>query len=253
MAIASHGIIGSMQPEYLARLGQDVQEFVKAVETAAGLDIEVVPDATLNLRGPLGLGKLKVDIESGSVRISAPTDGYFPDGGVRHEVLHVKRLYVDKVPRLSLAESVHLDPALEGALVVADNALEHLAIVPIELQHHPERLPHWEAVMARMWGAVLPNAPSELDRRIDACLHWSFLRHALPASPTIRIAEGFLHQHTLMAEAEDFATEVLASLASKEAVVRVFFNRFTEVQRGSCALEYLSSTAGSRFTAIPAN
>lgn len=39
-----------------------------------------------------------------------------PTGGVRHEVLHVKRLLVDGVPRLALAEAVNWDPLSEEGL-----------------------------------------------------------------------------------------------------------------------------------------
>jgi hypothetical protein len=82
-----------MQAEYLDRLQEAVQAFVQEVEVGAGVTIEVTPDAELNTSGPTGQGKLKIDIEA------------------RHEVLHVKRLLVDGVPRLALAETVDLAPS----------------------------------------------------------------------------------------------------------------------------------------------
>ena len=193
-----------MQQEFLRRLTVDVRSFVEEVEIAAGIRIEVVTKADQNGTGPLGLGKLKVEIEAHRVRLFAPTDGYFPDGGVRHEVLHVHRLHIEGIPRIALADAVDWNPNLESSLVQVDNALEHLVIVPKELEKNPERLEHWEAVMSRMWQEALPTAPSDLGRRIGVCLHWAFLRHVLPRSKFLDSAQSFMGTHGLKAYAENF-------------------------------------------------
>ena len=175
-----------MQPEHLARLSQPVRDFVRQVEQDSGVDIEVVPDARLNGAGPRGHGNLEVDIEPHRNRLFAPTDGYFPDGGVRHEVLHVRRFHVDGVPKLALADAEDWDGNFSKALGRFDNAIEHVVIVPIELQHHPERREHWEAVMQNVC-AGLSDVPED-ERRLAICTHWTFLRHVLPGSPQTEIA-----------------------------------------------------------------
>lgn len=240
-----------MQLVYRSRLGQAVQTFIDEVEAESGLAIEVFEDASLNSGGPAGQGKLKVDIEAGRVRLYAPTNGYFPDGGVRHEALHVHRFHVEGVPRLVLAEDVDWAPDFERALVRVDNALEHLIIVPIELHHHPERRAHWEAVMARVWKVDLAAAPSALDRRIGACLHWTFLRHVLPDSPAVAIAIAFMEAHELRAEADSFGDEAVSRLADKLSVIQMFFDWFRDVSRTRAAVEYLSSLSGARLHPIP--
>lgn len=131
-----------MQPKHLARLSQPVRDFFQQVEQDSGVDIEVVLDGRLNGGGPRGHGKLEVVINARSNRLFAPTDGYFPDGGVRHEVLHVKRFHVDGVPKLALADAEAWDENFSNALGLFDNAIEHVLIVPTELQHHPERREH---------------------------------------------------------------------------------------------------------------
>ena len=240
-----------MQPAYHSRLSQAVQTFVDDVEAGAGLAIEVVEDAALNSAGPAGQGKLKVDIEANRVRLYAPTNGYFPDGGVRHEALHVHRFHVEGVPRLVLAEHVDWAPDFERALVRVDNALEHLIIVPIELCYHPERRAHWEAVMARVWTVDLAAEPSALDRRIGACLHWTFLRHVLPDSQAVAAAIAFMEAHELRAEADSFAEEAVSRLADKLSVIKMFFDWFRDVSRTRAAVEYLSSLCGAKHYPIP--
>jgi hypothetical protein len=249
---SAEGIISGMQPDYLARLSPEVSAFVQEVEAAAGVAIEVAPQEGLNTGGPFGHGMLKVEAHTTPVRLLAPTNGYFPDGAVRHEVLHVHRLRVAGVPRISLADAVDFAPEFEAGLTRIDNALEHLVIVPIELQHHPERRQHWEQIMARIWGQDLPAAPSELDRRIGACLHWSFLRHVMPGSPAAATAEAFMQGNEgLRAEADSFADQAVALLADKAALVRFFFDRFSELPREMAALEFVSSETGTRQEPIP--
>lgn len=233
-----------MQPEYLAQISPAVRSFVEEVEDASGFNIEVIPDAGLNAGGPFEQGTLKVEIGRHHARLLAPTNGYFPSGGVRHEVLHIWRLHVEGVPRLALAEEVHLDPAFEQSLARVDNALEHLVIVPLELQHHPERREHWEAVMTRHWLDELPHATFALDRRIGACLHWTFLRHVLGATPAAVSAEAFLLAHDLQAEADSFCDQLIPRLGNKVAVAQFFFDCFYEVPRNRAALEYLNGGVG---------
>jgi hypothetical protein len=241
----------SMQAEYLARLQEAVQAFVHEVEDCAGVTIEVTPDADLNTGGPTGQGKLKIHIEAHCVRLMAPTNVYFPNGGVRHEVLHVKRLLVDGVPRLALAETVDWDPFFEKELTAVDNALEHLVIVPVELGYHPERRAHWEAVMARTWNVGLSTAPSQLDRRISACLHWTFLRHVLPDSPLVDSAIAAMEAFDLRAEADDFCDQLIPLLADKLSVVQLFFKWFGNIPKDRAAVEYLNCITGTTQSPIP--
>jgi hypothetical protein len=240
-----------MQAEYLARLQEAVQAFVHEVEVGAGANIEVIPDSGLNTGGPTGQGKLKIDIEAHCVRLLAPTNGYFPNGGVRHEVLHVKRLLVDGVPRLALSETVDWDPSFENALATVDNALEHLVIVPVELGYHTERRAHWEAVMERTWNVDLPTAHSQLDRRISACLHWTFLRHVLPNSPIVDSAIAAMEAFDLRAEADDFCDQLVPLLADKLSMVQLFFSWFGNIPKDRASVEYLNCITGTTLSPIP--
>jgi hypothetical protein len=239
-----------MQAKYLDRLEDAVQAFVQEVEDGAGLTIEVTPDAELNTGGPTGQGKLKIDIEAHCVRLMAPTNDYFPNGGVRHEVLHVKRLLVDGVPRLALAETEGWDPSFENALTAVDNALEHLVIVPVELGYHPERRAHWEAVMGRTWSIDLPTAHNQLDRRVCACLHWTFLRYVLPDSPLVNSAITAMEAYDLRVEADDFCDQLIPLLANKLAVVQLFFSWFGDIPKDRAAVEYLNCITGTTLSPI---
>ena len=185
-----------MQPEYLARLGASLQSFVREVEQAAAVDIQV---SVLTNRKTLG-----VVIAAPKCELLVPKNlRYFPDGAVRHEVLHVKRFLVDQVPMLVLAEAEEPDDyQLAAELRNLDNAIEHLLIVPEEIRFHPERRQHWEEVMSSEC-AGLCYVPA-VDRAYVLCMHWAFLRHVLPASPAIDVAREFAARHALLKVANRF-------------------------------------------------
>jgi hypothetical protein len=238
-----------MQSEYLARLSKPVQQLVLEVEESADVVINVILDPKQNEGGTTGQGKLAVVINAQSIQLFAPTNGYFPDGAVRHEVLHVRRFHVDGVPKLALADSDEWDKSFSDALGALDNAIEHVVIVPEELQFHSDRRKHWETVMQDVCLA-LPDVPED-ERRLAVCLHWTFLRHVLPDSPVIEIARSFAKRHALLELADHFADRFKAVTASKEELVRLLFHTFPEIPKNRAALEYINSMTGTCQKPIP--
>jgi hypothetical protein len=238
-----------MQPEYFARLSESVQQFILEVEEGAGVEIKVILDPNQNKGGTTDQGKLAVVINAQSIQLFAPTNGYFPEGAVRHEVLHVQRFHVEGVPKLALADNERWDKGFSDALGDLDNAIEHVVIVPVELQFHPERRQHWEAVMRNVC-LELPNVP-ESERCLAVCLHWTFLRHVLPDSPSVEIARNFAEEHALLEMANNFANQFMSVAASKEELVRLIFFTFPEIPKNRAALEYIDSITGTRQEPIP--
>jgi hypothetical protein len=230
-----------MQPDYLARLPPQVQAFVHEVEADAGIDIEVAEEAGLNDGGPEGEGKLRIKVHRNPVRLEAPTNGYFPPGGVVHEVLHMRRARVDGVPLL--VGSDDCDPDLEQGLFHMDNALEHLAIVPEELARNPERLDHWLAVMRSKWSVDLPKLAGHPAQRIWELVHWVFVREVLAGTDAIDTARALLAATGLQAEADAFADQLLAGLADKPKAVQLCMEHFG-LPKAAARLEYLPSRGG---------
>lgn len=238
-----------MQPEYLARLSEPVQQFILEVEEGAGVDIKVILDPNQNEGGTTGQGKLAVNIKAQSVKLFAPTNGYFPEGAVRHEVLHVQRFHVEGVPKLVLADNEEWDKGFSDNLCALDNAIEHIVIVPVELQFHPERREHWEVVMRDVC-LGLPDVP-EGERRLAVCLHWTFLKHVLPNSPQVEVARHFAKKYELLEMADHFADRFISVAGSKEELVRLLFLTFPEIPRNRAALEYINSLTGTCQRPIP--
>lgn len=238
-----------MQPEYLARLSESVQQFIIGVEKGAGIEIDVIRAPSQNRGGTTGQGKLAVAINARSIQLFAPTNGYFPDGAVRHEVLHVQRFHVEGVPKLALADAEDRNKNYSDGLCALDNAIEHVVIVPVELQFQPERRKHWEAVMQKVC-LGLSDVPED-ERSLAVCLHWTFLLNVLPGSPSLEIARKFAEQHALLEMADQFADQFISAAASKEELVRLIYLTFPELPKHRAALEYINSITGTRQKPIP--
>lgn len=238
-----------MQPDHLARLSEPVQQFIREVEAGAGIEITVILDPKQNEGGTTGQGKLAIVINAHDIQLLAPTNEYFPDGGVRHEMLHVRRIHVEGVPTLALADDQEWDEGFSNALRDFDNAIEHIVIVPEEIHFHPERRDHWEAVMRNVC-LELPQVP-EGERCLAVCLHWTFLRQVLPNSPPFEIAMQFAKEHELFEIADHFANQFISVLANKEELVRFLFLTFPEIPKHRAALEYLNSMTGTCQKPIP--
>jgi hypothetical protein len=232
-----------MQQEYLFRLSEPVRDFVLKVESAAGINIQVMQDEKLNSGGPAGVGNLEIIIEARKVHLFIPTNGYFPDGAVRHEVLHVEQFHVRGVPKIVLADTVDWNKSFSDALGQIDNAIEHIVIVPIELRHHPERWAHWEAVMSNVC-TNLHTVP-DAERCLAVCLHWSFMSQVLPDSPNFEILRNYADIYDLIEVAESFSKQFLA--LSKEKKVSMLFSKFSDLlPLEHAALEYINSVTGAK-------
>jgi len=240
-----------MQKEVFVSLSPHIRKFVEHIELVIGFEIIVNFNPELDLGGPFKKGILKTEIHPNSAKIHAPTNGYFPDGAVLHELLHIERFLIKKVPRISLAERVLHNPRLENALVSLDNTIEHLIIVPEEIRTYPERRAHWEAITERVWLHEIPQIQDTQDKHIFASLNWAFLHMVLPGSPTTELARNWLNRENIYVLVESFYSQLTSTIHDKKIVVAMFFSFFSNLPRDSASLEYLRKTEGSKFEIIP--
>ncbi len=70
-------------------------------------------------------------------------------------------------------------------------------------------------------------------------------------SPSTDVARQFAREHALLQMADRFADQFQAVSDSKEAILALLFRTFPELPKARVALEYISSTTGTRQTQIP--
>src|SRR5215470_16304866 len=129
----------SVKPQFLAMLPGEVQVAVHKIEQLAGCEIAVVPDAAVSEFENLTFG-----VDAGLCRA---TIAYCGDSisrcAILHEVLHLKRYWLDAVPILRPTAWRY-----EIEAEVLNDFIEHLVIVPEEGRFEEvESNAHWSTVM----------------------------------------------------------------------------------------------------------
>jgi hypothetical protein len=213
--------VGLMDAAFRSLLPLWLADLVDQTEAATGLPIDVVVNGARPANAPL-----RAMISASYTRIETPSVHRFVPSSVFHELMHIRRIMVDGVPRLGVADGVPDDqwsPQLEEHVTSVDNAIEHLVIVPKELEHFPERKEHWEQVVRRNCQTIAAGqgTPQELDA--SAIGLWVFVRHALPGSHVeIELSETLVLRG-LRQKAVDAAADVLPRLADKRDLTRAWF------------------------------
>lgn len=229
-----------MQPEYLERLPDDLQELILGTEQAIGFAIEVVvvPERASGVPGELD--PMACEVEQGFARMLVSSPDQFRAGSVFHELLHVRRFLVEGVPKL-VDCSTYEDwtPAIGTALAMHDNAFEHLLIVRQELERFPDDREHWEAMMARNFEVIATGHVDDVGRRQLGLACWAFLRRVLPDSPTLPVARTVLEALGDFEQAERFYEALFPVLGDKEAAMRVWFD-YQAVPLEMASLKYFA-------------
>lgn len=237
-----------MAPAYQVLLPAWLAAMVDELEAETALQIEVTVDPAQAKGRPDEPDPLACQMSASCARILVPAEGYFPAGSVLHELLHLQRVLVEGVPRLVVADTLSDElwsPRLVDSLVAQDNALEHLVIVPREMDLLPERRDYWEAKMVRVWGDLAAAGMGSLaDRREAALANWFFLRHVLPGSPSTETAETVLASLGLMEAAEAGVAQMSPVLSDKVALTGAWFE-VAGIDRGLADFEYIDSRAGA--------
>lgn len=228
-----------MEPAYLNRLPNDIRNLVGEIEEASGVEIIVVVDSERahgTLAQPCSLA-CQVNAHGATLLIPAPE--HFPDSSVLHELLHLRRFLLSGVPRISVCNDYpSWTLEFEIALTGLDNALEHLIIVPEELQHRGERGVYWRRIMLRVLADLQSPALSKDDRERHALIGWVFIQHVLPDPELMDTAATLIDRLGIQDRAARLVDELIPSLHSKERTVRICFEHLHLPIEAGC-LEYI--------------
>ena len=237
-----------MNNEYLDKLPHDIRSLVEEIEEKSDIEIEIQIDATRISRSFDQKGSLACEVDQYSARILIPTADYFPEGSVLHELLHIRRFLLEGVPQIVVCDDYEdWTPQLDKGLRDLDNRLEHLVIVPEELNLRPDRRSYWESVMCRVLDELQTTSISEDDRKRYAQLDWIFVRNVVDSCCLTEQAQSLTTQLGIIEQAASFNAALLLSLPSKESTVRVCFEHLN-IPFEIAALEYLNSRNGTKHT-----
>lgn len=134
---------------------------------------------------------------------------------VAHELLHIQRYWVDRVPQLR--PKTDRIPALLKYIQTLENEIEHAAIIPRErtLGLVDESCQHWNATAAKKWGEYpwfqIHDAPSRRDYAIFGRLQLETVTDASTRASAFEI----IKREGVSNDAERFTKEMMALLHDK--------------------------------------
>jgi hypothetical protein len=202
-----------MAPEFLERLPEWLATLVAETEKAITfpIGVQVYQEAAAH-------AGLRAQVEATHATIITPSVQRFTLASAYHELLHIRRHLVQGIPRLTVSEAVpHGLPFQQTAqmVVIEDNAIEHLVIVPPELQRFAQRAEYWvgrfQAQLQRIAAGIAP--PSALDAA--AITAWGFVRHVPPGNPIEQEVRLVLEQRVLLQQAEAALESIIPRLGDK--------------------------------------
>ncbi len=241
----AHFRIHTMENAYLNRLPNDVRTLVERTEQASGVEITVRVDPSRARGRPNQSDSIACEVNTHGAQLLIPAPDHFPDGSVLHELLHIRRFLVNGVPRIVVCDDYkHWAPELETTLTELDNSLEHLVIVPEELEHRPDRKAYWGKVMIRVLDDLQSANLSNEDRERHALINWVFIRQVLPDHELLDRASVLIERLGVSDQAERLLDAVVHSFQSKERTVQVYFEHLRLSVEAGC-LEYIDSHNGT--------
>jgi hypothetical protein len=217
-----------MNRKYFDQLLPDTKELVLLIESVIEKEITVREVAERNNLG----------CEIDSATILTPEDR-FPDSSVLHELLHIRRFKVDGIPQLAVCDTYdYSDPDFETSVTKLDNNIEHLFIVPEEINLRPDRHIYWENRINQA-ATNLENPRLNINSfGCDVIINWLFAKYILVDSPTVKKTTKLVRQLDLEEKSRDLLSMLLGQNCSKELFSRAYLAKL-EMPANSLCLKYL--------------
>ena len=216
---------------------------VAKIEAESGIEIKVTLDESRAGRYFDEPDPLACVVTEAKAQILIPSRDSFPEGAVLHELLHIQRFLVEGVPQLVVCEH-HWHPDLEKVFTQVDNNIEHLVIVPKELEQRPDRRDRWIAVMTRVLAQLRSPEILPADRTFLGIYSWVFIERVLNDKTLLAQYAATLAPLNLMERALDFSRDIAFVLPSKEAAVHALVEQFHLAEECLC-LHYFYPKKGT--------
>ena len=200
-----------MDIEHLNHLSPPLRERAINLEEVMGLEIQVRIDVTR--------ASLACNVEVACVEILTPANDYFPEPSVFHELLHIERFKISGIPQIRSSDKYLGPPQLDDGLKKLDNALEHLIIVPCELQTFPARYDYWVDKHSHHVGELRSSQRSDEEIVVWGSCAQAFARHVLNNQKLVNDIELALTQRSLHKRLHKLTNKILENINVKRNLV----------------------------------
>ncbi len=212
-----------MDKRYLNKLSKDNLAIIQELENHTQLEIEMVVDKSRSCSA--------CEFDLDSLKIIIPGTEAISEVSLWHELTHLKRFCSLDIPSLVECPGMYTASLQTSKELTAfDNEMEHLNIVPEEINRFENRQEYWESRYER---AIAVNNLS----REKALRHWLFLHIVLPKSRLISEVDVLINRMQISDYAEKLIREIIPLLNNKEEMVRAYFSQ-TKSSMNSLCFEY---------------
>jgi hypothetical protein len=226
-----------MESSFLEKLGTEIQRLVEEIEKFATTEIQVRPTPTPTSESAQSPKAIALIASQHGATLLCRDVGDFQPQAVLHELLHLRRYWVDFVPQILPVD----DPDGEKIKLASqiENTLEHLIIVPQEHEYGFESYAFYAEATRKNWQAYPWPAISEPWARRKNCLLTWLTTRLLVSDPAIeRLARKCANEEGLLTEAEKFSGKIGRVLGSKEQCISTTI-RFLQIPRHEATMAYL--------------
>lgn len=226
-----------MESNFLARLGVEIQRLVEEIESFASTEIAVRPTPTPtseSLQSPKAI--TLVASEHGATLLCRDLNDFRPQA-VLHELLHLRRYWIDFVPQILPVDDPDGDKIKLASQI--ENVLEHITIAPQEQRYGFEPYASYRETSRRTWESYpWPNIDEPWARRKNCLLNWLTTCFLVQDPGIRRSAERCLEQEGLSSDALSFSQKLERVLNSKEQCISATV-RFLQIPRQQATMVYL--------------
>jgi hypothetical protein len=226
-----------MQQAFLQRLNSDTQDLVREIEVFAASEIELrAAPAPSGQTASAARAVALIASENGATLLYRGEEE-FQTPAVLHELLHLRRYWIDYVPQLVPT----VDPQGDKIKIASqiENALEHLIITPQEARYGFDPYASLNEAARQNWQAYPWHDITESWARRKMCLlSWLTTRLLVSDDGVKALARERLLREGLLEEAENFAAKIKRSRSSKERCISTAV-RFLRIPRAEAEMIYL--------------
>lgn len=224
-----------MERRLKEQLPVKVQRLVDDLERFADLEIGVKVDPNPVSTTDPNPDRLAADITQHHATILLRSEDDFPPHSVLHELLHVHRWWIERVPQVMPIKGSQDSDDRWSVTSQIENALEHLVIVPREADYGFDPFQYWNDTAKTIWGWYpWPDVTDPWARRKN-CLLGSLSSAFLVNDVGVKqSAERCLREEGLLAESQRFTKKIGTVMNSKphavSAVLRFLKIPFEDVR-----------------------
>jgi hypothetical protein len=226
-----------MQQAFLQRLNTETQDLVREIEAFASSEIELRAAPVPSSHAAAGARAVALIASETGATLMYRGEEEFQTPAVLHELLHLRRYWIDCVPQLVPVADPQGDKTKIANQI--ENTLEHLIITPQEAHYGVDPYASLNDTARQNWQAYPWSDITENWARRKMCLlSWLTTRLLVSDDSVEALARGCLQKEGLLEEAENFATKIERSRSSKERCISTAV-RFLRIPRAEAEMIYL--------------